>query len=198
MGWNSDGAPGKLHQAGAVRNIHHVCVRAARQPHFLKGANRMCTRRNEYRFNTKGTLGILAVLLLLSGLGSRAARAHDPSWVVPPGARKAKNPVKVTPEGLAAAADIFHENCAPCHGDKGAGDGEMAQYLKKAKPSNFTDAAMMNEMTDGEIFWKLTEGRPPMPPWKDQLTDTQRWQLVNYLRTLPVKDVAQTENEHMR
>ena len=104
--------------------------------------------------------------------------------------------MKVTPEGLAAAADIFHENCAPCHGDKGAGDGELAQYMKKVKPSNLADPAMMNEMTDGEIFWKMSEGRPPMPSWKDELTEIQRWQLVSYLRTLATKDVAQKENEH--
>jgi mono/diheme cytochrome c family protein len=157
----------------------------------------MYTQNNEHRLDLKGALGILSVLLLLAGLGSRATRAHHMSWVTPPRARKARNPVKVTPEGLAAAADIFHENCAPCHGDKGDGDGEMAQYIKNVKVSNFTDAMMMSEMTDGEIFWKITEGRPPMPPWKDQLTETQRWQLVNYLRTLPAKDVAQKENEHM-
>jgi mono/diheme cytochrome c family protein len=157
----------------------------------------MYTLNNERRLDLKGALGILSVLVLLAGLGSRAARAHDKSWVTPPTVRKIRNPVKVTPEGLAAAADLYHENCAPCHGDKGGGDGEMAQYLKKVKPSDFTDAMMMSEMSDGEIFWKMTEGRPPMPPWKEQLTDTQRWQLVNYLRTLPTKDVAQKENEHM-
>ena len=144
----------------------------------------MYARNNEHRLDLKRALGILSVLLLLAGSGGTATRAHTMSWIAPPRARKVKNPVKVSPEGLAAAADMFHENCAPCHGDKGGGDGELAQYIKKVKPSNFTDAMMMNEMTDGEIFWKMSEGRPPMPPWKDQLTDTQRWQLVNYLRTL--------------
>jgi len=145
---------------------------------------------NEHRWDLKGTLGILSVLLLLAGLGGPTTRAHDASWIVPLHAQKVKNPVKVTPQGLAAAADMFHENCAPCHGNKGRGDGEMAQYMKKVKPSNLADAAMMSEMTDGEIFWKMSEGRPPMPSWKDQLTETQRWQLVNYLRTLGTKEVA--------
>jgi mono/diheme cytochrome c family protein len=41
-----------------------------------------------------------------------------------------------------------------------------------------------NGMTDGEIFWKITEGRRPMPSFKKELTDEQRWQLVNFLRRL--------------
>jgi mono/diheme cytochrome c family protein len=45
-------------------------------------------------------------------------------------------------------------------------------------------------MTDGEIFWKMTEGRKPMPSFKKQLTDEQRWQLVNFLRTFAPKPVA--------
>jgi mono/diheme cytochrome c family protein len=153
----------------------------------------MYTESNEYRLHVKNTLGILSLLLLLAGLGSRAARGHDMSWTMPARARKLKNPVKASPEGLAAAADIFHENCAPCHGEKGDGDGELAQYIKKVKPSNFTDAMMMSEMTDGELFWKMSEGRPPMPPWKEELTEIQRWQLVNYLRALAPKTLPKRE-----
>ena len=45
----------------------------------------------------------------------------------------------------------------------------------------------MNGMPDGEIYWKITEGRKPMPSFKNQLSDEQRWQLVNFLRTLVPK-----------
>jgi mono/diheme cytochrome c family protein len=156
----------------------------------------MYTDSNKYRLYLKSALGILSVVLWLTGLGTRAATSKNQKpWVTPARARKVRNPVKISPEGLATAADLYHENCAPCHGEKGAGDGEMAQYIKKVKPSDFTDGQMMSEMTDGELFWRMTEGRPPMPPWKDQLTETQRWQLVNYLRTLAPKEVAQKENE---
>ncbi len=57
-------------------------------------------------------------------------------------------------------------------------------------PSKFNDAHMMSEMTDGEIFWKMTEGRKPMPSFKKQLSDEQRWQLVNFVRTLTPKTGA--------
>ena len=51
------------------------------------------------------------------------------------------------------------------------------------KPADLTDAHMMSEMTDGEIFWKISEGRQPMPSFKKQLSEEQRWQMVHYLRT---------------
>ncbi len=124
----------------------------------------------------------LAAALLLAGWIS----AHDKSWVVPAEARKVKNPVAPNADNLAAARATFMDKCASCHGDKGAGDGPEAEMYDPA-PANFTDAHMMSEMTDGEIFWKMTEGRKPMPSFKTQLTDEQRWQLVNFLRTLAPK-----------
>jgi len=42
----------------------------------------------------------------------------------------------------------------------------------------------MSEETDGSLFWKLSEGRPPMPSWKDDLTKMEHWQLVDHVRTL--------------
>ena len=124
-------------------------------------------------------LTVAAVGLLFAGW----APAHDKDWQAPPEAKKMKNPVAPTPDNLAAARAIFMDKCAKCHGDKGAGDGPEAE-MYDPEPANFTDAHMMNEMTDGEIFWKMTEGRKPMPSFKNELTDEQRWELVNFLRTL--------------
>jgi len=117
------------------------------------------------------------------------ATAHDKDWPVPPEAAKVKNPVPATPDNLAAAHAIYSDKCAGCHGEKGAGDGPEADMYTPA-PAAFTDAHMMAEMTDGEIFWKMTEGRKPMPSFKRSLTDEQRWQLVNFLRTFPAKSAA--------
>jgi hypothetical protein len=48
---------------------------------------------------------------------------------------------------------------------------------------------MMSAETDGEVFWKISTGRPPMPTWQT-LTETQRWELVNYIRTFAAKPSA--------
>jgi len=50
-------------------------------------------------------------------------------------------------------------------------------------PANLTDASHMNKMTDGEIYYLISEGRKPMPSFKKRLTDEQRWQLVLLVRS---------------
>jgi mono/diheme cytochrome c family protein len=43
----------------------------------------------------------------------------------------------------------------------------------------------MDSMKDGEIYWVVTNGvAKTMPAFKDKLSDTERWQIVNYVRDL--------------
>jgi len=134
-------------------------------------------------------LGICTVFGFLAFAGGRAA-AQDATkpWVAPDDSRKVKNPVPATPDNLAAGESLFHDNCELCHGPKGMGDGPGAAAIK-VKPANFTDAKLMALETDGSLFWKMSNGRGPMPIWKDTLSETERWQLVNFIRKLG-KDAA--------
>lgn len=118
-------------------------------------------------------------------LGLRSAHG-DKSWTAPEEAKKLKNPVAATPESLAAAKAIYLDRCARCHGEQGKGDGPEAP-MYSVKAPDFTDAHLMGDRTDGEIFWKISEGRRPMPSFRMQLTDEQRWQLVNLLRAFRAK-----------
>jgi mono/diheme cytochrome c family protein len=135
-----------------------------------------------------GVLGLLAVSASTAFVARVAAADDDKPWVAPDAAKQVKNPVPVTPENVAAGGQLFHENCAPCHGDTGKGDGDTGKIIKK-KPANFTDEKLMSEETDGSLFWKMSEGRGPMPSWKDDLSDKERWQLVMFIRKLG-KDAA--------
>jgi mono/diheme cytochrome c family protein len=114
-------------------------------------------------------------------------QAPPPPWVAPDDAKKVKNPIPSSQENLAAGEQLFSDNCVLCHGEKGAGDGPGAKTIK-VKPANFTDSKVQAE-TDGALFWKMSNGRGPMPAWKDVLTDEERWKLVNYIRKLG-KDAA--------
>src|SRR5579862_6016049 len=129
---------------------------------------------------------VIAALAAVSLLAAGMTVAHDEDWKVPAEAKKLKNPVAPTPDGIATASAIYKDKCANCHGDKGVGDGPEAT-MYDPQPANLADAHMMAGMTDGEIYWKITEGRKPMPSFKKDLTDEQRWQVVNFLRTLSAK-----------
>ncbi|MGB7284494.1 MAG: cytochrome c [Candidatus Acidiferrum sp.] len=149
--------------------------------------NGLRRKRNLLVFGWTGLAVFTAALtldLVVSRATSAAAR-QDIAWTVPTGAKAVKNPVRVTPEGLKEAGEMFQQVCSSCHGPKGAGDGPAANALKP-KPANFTDARRMNRETDGALFWKISNGRGPMPSWQ-QIPEKQRWELVNYLRTLASK-----------
>jgi mono/diheme cytochrome c family protein len=127
------------------------------------------------------SMAALAVVLAVS------AAPHDPKdWPVPEAAKKMKNPVPRSDATIAAGKALFEVHCTSCHGDTGKGDGPDAM-MYTPEPADLTDAHMMGMMTDGEIFYKISEGRKPMPTFKKELSEEQRWQLVHFVRTLAPK-----------
>src|SRR5437762_300932 len=129
-------------------------------------------------------LAMCVAFAMFAITGSRVLAQSDyKPWVAPDEARSIKNPVPASPENLEAGAQTFKDNCVLCHGDKGKGDG-IAARTSKIPPANFTDSKLLDLETDGSLFWKMGEGRGPMPTWKDTLSEKERWQLVNYIRKL--------------
>lgn len=118
---------------------------------------------------------LLAAIFALGGCGG--------GWDVPPNANALKNPVPMNGQTLAAARELYVGNCQKCHGVRG--DGKLppgSTYFYSTKPTNFANARLIDSMSDGEIFWKMTNGRKPMPAFKNKLSDEQRWGLVNLIR----------------
>jgi len=101
-------------------------------------------------------------------------------------AAKAKNPVAADKRAASAESGkkLAATNCSPCHGNAGKGDGPGAAALPK-KPADWTSPAVQAE-SDGSLFVKISEGNPPMPPWAS-LPEKDRWDLVNYIKTLGKK-----------
>jgi mono/diheme cytochrome c family protein len=109
------------------------------------------------------------------------------TWNLPPDADKTKNPVEAAPESVAKGKEFFlgkAGNCVFCHGETGAGNEENLPNLRR-KPADISDKTRMSTLTDGEIFWKITLGIPGIMPGREkQLTEEERWHVVNYVRTL--------------
>ena len=111
-----------------------------------------------------------------------AAFQKDRPWIVPEEVKKLKNPITPSELTLKAAKAIYIDECAQCHGEHGKGDGPEAMMHSPA-PADLTDARQMNTVTDGEIFYQISEGRKPMPSFKKRLTEEQRWGLVLFVRS---------------
>lgn len=103
-------------------------------------------------------------------------------WKAPATAKSLTNPLKNNPKATDEGKKLYTNMCVVCHGNKGRGDG-IAGMTLKPRPTNLTQAFVQDQV-DGEIFWKITEGRAPMASYKELLTEEQRWQLVNYIRVL--------------
>ena len=106
-------------------------------------------------------------------------------WKAPDTAKEKKNPIATDETSVAAGKKAYEKECLNCHGKKGKGDGANAATLEK-EVGDLTLAKAQNQ-TDGELFWKISEGRKPMPIGKKTLSEEQRWQVVNYIRTFKKK-----------
>ena len=116
------------------------------------------------------------------------------SWPVPEEAKQLKNPLQPTAPALKSARELYLDKCAHCHGDTGKGDGRDASRYDPA-PTDFTDAKRMNGATDGELFYKISEGKKPMPVFKTKLSEDQRWELVLFIRSFAQSSPATSNAE---
>ena len=105
------------------------------------------------------------------------------------GAGTPLNPVAADAASLERGALLYDVHCALCHGPKGQGDGTVAGKLVK-KPADLT-SVNVTELSDGELFMVVTNGVQPgigikggMPALRENLYPSERWDVVNYLRSL--------------
>lgn len=77
----------------------------------------------------------------------------------------------------------FQQYCAPCHGEKGKGDGPAAAAFDPP-PADFTNPEGLPKLTDEQVLEVITKGRRSMPAWGAILTPEQLTPLVAYLREL--------------
>lgn len=123
-----------------------------------------------------------------SGAGAQQDFSKN-TWELPEDADKTRNPTPASAESIERGKALYLDkdkgNCIFCHGETGAGNEANLAKLRR-KPADLTNKAHMTEMTDGEVFWKITKGiRGIMPAGERRMqTPEERWDVVNYVRTL--------------
>mgnify|MGYP001182942525 FL=1 len=118
---------------------------------------------------------------LMTLLALQATRAQT-QWEAPASADNLNNPLKNDATAAESGKRTFRMLCVICHGAKGKGDGMGGAGLTP-KPTDLTSTEVQSQ-TDGALFWKLTNGKPPMASYETALPENKRWELINYIRTL--------------
>jgi mono/diheme cytochrome c family protein len=130
------------------------------------------------------------LVFLLSALCSAPIHAQEANeqtpWVAPPEADKLVNPLKDQEAALKLGKKIYTSECVVCHGTYGNAETNIAETMEQ-KPKNFTKEDFMQQ-SDGAIFWKLSEGRGLMQPFKTMLTEEEIWSVVVYVKELAQKE----------
>ena len=115
-------------------------------------------------------LGVLAVLTFAySGGGAAGADSMAEKWLSLAASAAKKNPIAPTQDSIAAGQRIYSKTCM------------IELNIHPAKLSN----PHLDTESGGALVWKITTGRKPMPAYGKRLSETDRWNLVNYIRTLP-------------
>ncbi len=113
-------------------------------------------------------LAVLAIGALgLGAIAQEKKKGDEGEWKAPSRAARKKNPLPADDKSVARGRAIYGRECRACHGPSGSGDGSRARDVTK-KPADLTNSKMWDQ-TDGALFWKITEGKKPMPSFEGTL-----------------------------
>lgn len=110
----------------------------------------------------------------------------------PAAADERKNPVKATPEGIAAVKKIYGYDCAMCHGAAGDGKGDVAASMNLTM-KDWRDPAVLSALSDGQMYDLIVKGKDKMIGEGDRLPPEKAWNMVHYVRSLAKKEGAAKE-----
>ena len=112
---------------------------------------------------------------------ARSIPIEGPAFI--PNMGPPENPVVADEISISRGETLFKLNCVMCHGATAEGNGSISALLAN-KPANLT-LDVTQSKSDGSLFLTLTNGvTDRMPPMVENLTVRDRWDVVNYIRTL--------------
>ncbi len=96
-----------------------------------------------------------------------------------------KNPVPKTTAAISQGKAAYFNYCVQCHGPKADGNGTVGQSFAPL-PSNLADPQVLDQ-SDGELFYKVSLGFGRHPALANTVSETDRWSIISYLRSLKGK-----------
>lgn len=125
---------------------------------------------------------IPVVILLLTFVVFRSFSYSQIAWTAPKHYQEMTNPVPAEDASVKTGAALYKQHCSSCHGVSGKGNGPASIALNP-RPADHTRTDFQKQ-SDGSLYWKISEGRGAMPPWKNTLSANDRWKLVHFIRSI--------------
>ena len=122
-------------------------------------------------------------MLLLAFLPQEPPPAEKP---IPTDVATLTNPVTPTPESAAHAKMMYGIDCAMCHGTNGNGKGDLVADMQLTM-KDFSNPSTLKDMSDGQIFYTIKNGKGKMPAEGDRAKDADVWNLVILVRSFAKK-----------
>jgi len=96
---------------------------------------------------------------------------------------------------LQAGKELYVDRCMTCHGCAGNGLGTYGGTLI-VTPADFKQEPF-RDMKDPEWFWHVSEGvqGTVMPPWRESLSEEERWQVIRYVQEIFARPVERDPAE---
>ena len=98
-----------------------------------------------------------------------------------------QNPTRRDVLSVGRGEAIFHDRCSACHGAQGHGGGPVSKFFPPAPDLAYAAVKMRS---DGYIFGTITFGGPAMPPLGEGLSAGDRWDVVNFIRTIQGEPIS--------
>ena len=102
------------------------------------------------------------------------------------------NPFPITAGFMKRGQQRFTINCTPCHGALADGKGITQRIGAMAVVANLHDKRIV-ELSDGELFYVITNGRNLMGAYGPNITVEDRWAIIAYLRALQLSRLGSLE-----
>ncbi|MCX6286251.1 MAG: cytochrome c [Bacteroidetes bacterium] len=120
----------------------------------------------------------LFYIILLVVISSLRVEAQNPGWIVPDDQKAKICLVKFTPDMLKQGEALYMKNCQSCHGIP-----TKKNFAAISPTPGDLSEPKVGTQKDGELFFRITTGKAPMPEFRNILTEDERWSVISFLRS---------------
>jgi len=118
---------------------------------------------------------LITTLILLQLITSEICSQQ---WIVPADKQDRLSTFPFNDETRKDGEKIYNVNCKSCHGTPG-----KANFINLVPPPGDPATSKIQNNKDGEIFYKVTTGRGPMPSFKSVLSTVEIWNVISFIRS---------------